>query len=111
MFDKRRDKYGQVPACVPSFLFVQYSLYFDFEDLTKEMVFGTGPFVTTVGGTIRTNPEVAVSFSGGGFSNYFAQPSYQTDAVSAFLTRLGSTNAGLFKYVCFICASVVLPGY
>lgn len=32
------------------------------------------PFVTTVGGTIRVNPEVAVSFSGGGFSNYFARP-------------------------------------
>ena len=32
------------------------------------------PFVTTVGGTIRVNPEVAVSFSGGGFSNYFSRP-------------------------------------
>ena len=33
------------------------------------------PFVTTVGGTTRVNPETAVSFSGGGFSNYFARPS------------------------------------
>ncbi|KAH9940879.1 subtilisin-like protein [Epithele typhae] len=55
------------------------------------------PFVTTVGGTIRVNPEVAVSFSGGGFSNYFSQPSYQSSAVSTFLTSLGSTNAGLFN--------------
>ncbi|KAI0339424.1 subtilisin-like protein [Trametopsis cervina] len=55
------------------------------------------PFVTTVGGTIRVNPEVAVSFSGGGFSNYFARPSYQSTAVSTFLTKLGSTNAGLFN--------------
>ncbi|KAI0079096.1 subtilisin-like protein [Panus rudis PR-1116 ss-1] len=55
------------------------------------------PFVTTVGGTIRVNPEVAVSFSGGGFSNYFAQPSYQSTAVSNFLARLGTTNAGLFN--------------
>ncbi|KAI0358004.1 subtilisin-like protein [Trametes cingulata] len=55
------------------------------------------PFVTTVGGTIRVNPEVAVSFSGGGFSNYFARPSYQSSAVSAFLTKLGRTNAGLFN--------------
>ncbi|KAI8969372.1 subtilisin-like protein [Trametes punicea] len=55
------------------------------------------PFVTTVGGTTRVNPEVAVSFSGGGFSNYFAQPSYQSDAVSAFLTKNGKTNAGLFN--------------
>ncbi|KAI0083965.1 peptidase S8/S53 domain-containing protein [Irpex rosettiformis] len=55
------------------------------------------PFVTTVGGTVRVNPEVAVSFSGGGFSNYFAQPSYQSAAVKTFLTRLGTTNAGLFN--------------
>ncbi|RPD64171.1 subtilisin-like protein [Lentinus tigrinus ALCF2SS1-7] len=55
------------------------------------------PFVTTVGGTIRVNPEVAVSFSGGGFSNYFAQPSYQTAAVTTFLSKLGSTNAGQFN--------------
>ncbi|EIW59803.1 subtilisin-like protein, partial [Trametes versicolor FP-101664 SS1] len=55
------------------------------------------PFVTTVGGTIRVNPEVAVSFSGGGFSNYFARPSYQSTAVSTFLTKLGSTNAGQFN--------------
>ena len=34
------------------------------------------PFVTTVGGTIRVSPEVAVSFSGGGFSNYFSRPRY-----------------------------------
>lgn len=55
------------------------------------------PFVTTVGATTRVNPEVAVSFSGGGFSNYFAQPSYQSAAVSAFLKRFGSTDAGLFN--------------
>jgi tripeptidyl-peptidase I len=53
--------------------------------------------VTTVGGTIRTNPEVAVSFSGGGFSNYFAQPSYQSEAVSTFLSGLGNQFQGLFK--------------
>ncbi|KAI0831997.1 peptidase S8/S53 domain-containing protein [Trametes gibbosa] len=55
------------------------------------------PFVTTVGGTIRVNPEVAVSFSGGGFSNYFARPTYQSTAVSTFLNKLGRTNAGLFN--------------
>ncbi|KAI0653154.1 peptidase S8/S53 domain-containing protein [Cubamyces menziesii] len=55
------------------------------------------PFVTTVGGTIHVNPEVAVDFSGGGFSNYFAQPSYQATAVSTFLQKLGRTNAGLFN--------------
>ncbi|KAI0741645.1 peptidase S8/S53 domain-containing protein [Daedaleopsis nitida] len=55
------------------------------------------PFVTTVGGTIRVNPEVAVSFSGGGFSNYFARPSFQSTAVTTFLNKLGNTNAGLFN--------------
>ncbi|KAF8523792.1 subtilisin-like protein [Hysterangium stoloniferum] len=55
------------------------------------------PFVTTVGATTRTNPETAIGFSGGGFSNFFAQPSYQTAAVSTYLTALGATNKGLFN--------------
>jgi tripeptidyl-peptidase-1 len=59
------------------------------------------PFVTAVGGTVNTNPEVAVSFSGGGFSRYFARPSYQTQAVQTFLTGLGSTYQGLYKYEYF----------
>ncbi|KAG7091987.1 hypothetical protein E1B28_008374 [Marasmius oreades] len=57
------------------------------------------PFVTAVGGTTRTNPEVAVDFSGGSFSNLFARPDYQTAAVTTFLNQLGTTNNGLFKYV------------
>jgi hypothetical protein len=56
------------------------------------------PFVTTVGGTTGINPEVAVSFSGGGFSRYFARPSYQDKAVQSFLTGLGTTYQGLYKY-------------
>ncbi|KAG6828490.1 hypothetical protein H0H92_007805 [Tricholoma furcatifolium] len=46
--------------------------------------------VTTVGGTTNINPEVAVSrfFSGGGFSNYFARPSYQDAAVKGYLANL-----------------------
>jgi len=55
------------------------------------------PFVTTVGGTIKVNPETAVDFSGGGFSNYFARPSYQATAVSTFLTSLGTKLAGQFN--------------
>ncbi|KAJ7493198.1 peptidase S8/S53 domain-containing protein [Mycena galericulata] len=55
------------------------------------------PFVTTVGGTTKVNPEVAVDFSGGGFSRYFAQPSYQTAAVSTFLSNLGTKFSGLFN--------------
>ncbi|KAJ7574359.1 peptidase S8/S53 domain-containing protein [Mycena floridula] len=55
------------------------------------------PFVTAVGGTTRTNPEVAVSFSGGGFSRLFATPSYQSAAVSKFVTGLNGKFAGLFN--------------
>ncbi|KAJ7036507.1 peptidase S8/S53 domain-containing protein [Mycena alexandri] len=55
------------------------------------------PFVLSVGGTEKVNPEVAISFSGGGFSRYFAQPSYQAAAVSSFLTRLGTKFAGLYN--------------
>ncbi|KAF8491622.1 subtilisin-like protein [Russula emetica] len=55
------------------------------------------PFVTTVGGTTRVNPEVAANFSGGGFSNYFARPSYQDRAVSSYLQNIGRQYSGLFN--------------
>nr|VWO97513.1 Oligopeptide transporter OPT-like protein [Ganoderma boninense] len=55
------------------------------------------PFVTAVGGTTQISPEVAVNFSGGGFSNYFARPRYQSKHVSAYLTGLGDTYSGLFN--------------
>ncbi|KAA1467000.1 subtilisin-like protein [Dentipellis sp. KUC8613] len=55
------------------------------------------PFVTTVGGTTSVNPEVTASLSGGGFSNYFARPSYQNASVSTFLTQLGTKFAGRFN--------------
>lgn len=51
--------------------------------------------MTSVGATTSV-PETSASFSSGGFSNVFAQPSYQSSAVSAYLTRLGNTNAGKF---------------
>jgi tripeptidyl-peptidase-1 len=56
------------------------------------------PYVTTVGGTYRLNPEVAAHdgsfYSGGGFSNYFSRPSYQDGAISTYL----STNNNFTKY-------------
>lgn len=55
------------------------------------------PFVTAVGGTTGVHPEVAATFSGGGFSNYFAVPSYQAEATAAFLKALGSTYSGLYN--------------
>nr|GAT54755.1 predicted protein [Mycena chlorophos] len=55
------------------------------------------PFTTSVGGTFLF-PETAVPFSGGGFSNYFARPSYQKAAVQKFLDGLApGTYAGLFN--------------
>jgi tripeptidyl-peptidase-1 len=44
------------------------------------------PYVTAVGGTTSSNPEVAASLSSGGFSNYWSQPSYQASAVNTYLT-------------------------
>ncbi|KAI0823314.1 family S53 protease [Trametes gibbosa] len=54
------------------------------------------PFMTSVGATTGV-PETSASFSSGGFSNFFAQPSYQSSAVSTFLTALGNTNSGKFN--------------
>ena len=51
--------------------------------------------MTSVGATSGV-PETSASFSSGGFSNIFAQPSYQSAAVSAYLAKLGNTNKGLF---------------
>ncbi|KAI0356264.1 family S53 protease-like protein [Trametes cingulata] len=55
------------------------------------------PFVTVVGATQGTAPEIAAPISSGGFSNFFPAPKYQSDAVSSYLSALGSTNAGLFN--------------
>ncbi|KAJ7070055.1 peptidase S8/S53 domain-containing protein [Mycena amicta] len=55
------------------------------------------PFMTSVGAVSGIPPsETAASFSSGGFSRVFTQPSYQTTAVQTYLTALGSTNAGKF---------------
>ncbi|KLO19908.1 tripeptidyl peptidase A [Schizopora paradoxa] len=56
------------------------------------------PFVTAVGGTIHV-PEVAVSFSGGGFSKTFSRPAYQNAAVEDFLQNKlpKGRYAGLFN--------------
>ncbi|KAH8986035.1 subtilisin-like protein [Lactarius hatsudake] len=54
------------------------------------------PFVTSVGGTMDI-PEFAAPFSGGGFSHYFSQPSYQSVAVPAFLRQLGDKYHGFYN--------------
>ncbi|KAF8271587.1 subtilisin-like protein [Lactarius quietus] len=49
-----------------------------------------GPYVTSVGGTVGEDPEEAALISGGGFSNHFPRPPYQTPAVPTFLERFGN---------------------
>ncbi|KAF9069627.1 family S53 protease [Rhodocollybia butyracea] len=58
---------------------------------------GGCPYITSVGGTFSFNPELSTNFSSGGFSGYFARPSYQEQAVAPFLENLGDTYAGLFN--------------
>lgn len=55
------------------------------------------PFVTSVGGTHRINPEQATYFSSGGFSEIFPRPSYQDPAVGWYLKNLGSQWKGLYN--------------
>ncbi|KAH9033610.1 subtilisin-like protein [Lactarius pseudohatsudake] len=54
------------------------------------------PFVTSVGGTMDI-PESAAPLSGGGFSNYFSQPPYQSVVVPAFLRQLGDKYDGFYN--------------
>ncbi|EED16525.1 tripeptidyl-peptidase (TppA), putative [Talaromyces stipitatus ATCC 10500] len=56
----------------------------------------TCPWVTSVGGTNGTHPEQAVYFSSGGFSDLFPRPSYQNDAINAYLETLGDRQAEYF---------------
>jgi tripeptidyl-peptidase-1 len=49
--------------------------------------FPPDPFTPTIG------EEIAVGFSSGGFSNIFARPAYQSDAVAAFLKRTATPTS------------------
>lgn len=55
------------------------------------------PYVTSVGGTQNVEPERAVYFSSGGFSDFWDRPSYQEDAVSSYLKKLGNQWDGLYN--------------
>ena len=55
------------------------------------------PFVTSVGGTVHVEPEQAIYFSSGGFSDRFPRPSYQDKAVRTYLSILGNTWDGLYN--------------
>lgn len=55
------------------------------------------PYLTSVGATAGSPPESAADFSGGGFSNYFPTPAYQSLAVSTYLKKIDALNNGLFN--------------
>jgi tripeptidyl-peptidase-1 len=55
------------------------------------------PYVTSVGSTRYIQPEVAVFFSSGGFSNIWSRPAYQDLAISTYFKQLGSKNAGFYN--------------
>ncbi|EEP77225.1 hypothetical protein UREG_02074 [Uncinocarpus reesii 1704] len=56
------------------------------------------PFVTSVGATTNINPERAIYFSSGGFSDRYRRPFYQEHAVSHYLHReLGDRWKGLYN--------------
>ena len=55
------------------------------------------PFVTSVGGTWHVEPEEAIYFSSGGFSDRFPRPAYQDDAVGTYLSNLGDIWKGLYN--------------
>jgi tripeptidyl-peptidase-1 len=55
------------------------------------------PWVTSVGGTFQVEPEQAIFFSSGGFSDRFPRPAYQDAAVQDYLEILGDQWEGLFN--------------
>ncbi|KAI2624115.1 subtilisin-like protein [Xylaria nigripes] len=58
---------------------------------------GACPHLTSVGGTTGVQPERAISFSSGGFSDIHERPQYQEAAVSAYLRSIGDTYKGLYN--------------
>ncbi|KAI9653657.1 MAG: hypothetical protein M1821_007004 [Bathelium mastoideum] len=52
----------------------------------------TCPYLTSVGGTVSFNPEVAWDGSSGGFSNYFKTAWYQKDVVTNYLNTFVSAE-------------------
>ncbi|KAJ7445589.1 subtilisin-like protein [Mycena latifolia] len=55
------------------------------------------PYVTAVGATQGFDPEVAANLTGGGFSDLFPRPWYQTEAVDSFLKTIPPDFAGTFN--------------
>ena len=78
----------------------------------------TCPFVTSVGGTMSLEPEIAWDASSGGFSKYFPRPAYQDAAVQTYLSTLSDeTKTYYTQYTNFAgrgfpdVAAHALPNY
>ncbi|KAI0718416.1 subtilisin-like protein [Cerioporus squamosus] len=56
------------------------------------------PYVTAVGGTSGYYPQTGWTGSSGGLSNYFARPSYQDPAVTAYLDKVSGTDPNTGRY-------------
>jgi tripeptidyl-peptidase I len=57
----------------------------------------TCPWVTSVGGTVYIEPEEAVFFSSGGFSDIWPRPAYQESVVQEYLGNIGEKNKGWYN--------------
>jgi tripeptidyl-peptidase-1 len=55
------------------------------------------PFRDSVGSIQGFAPEKATNFTGGGFSDYFPTPYYQTEAVTGFLGTIPYDFSGTFS--------------
>lgn len=55
------------------------------------------PYVTSVGATASYSTVAGADFSAGGFSNYFARPTWQEDAASVYITALNGSHAGWYN--------------
>ncbi|KAI2464274.1 DHS-like NAD/FAD-binding domain-containing protein [Annulohypoxylon bovei var. microspora] len=55
------------------------------------------PYVTSVGATGNTLPLEGADFSTGGFSNYFARPEWQKDAVDEYVLTINGSHKGLYN--------------
>lgn len=69
----------------------------DYETVEFNAIFPAScPYLTSVGGTVDVDPEIAWDGSSGGFSKYFPRPSYQDAAVTAYLD--GEVDASTVEY-------------
>lgn len=58
----------------------------DYKTVEFNAIFpATCPYLTSVGGTVDVTPEIAWDGSSGGFSKYFARPSYQNKAIKTYM--------------------------